>query len=95
MPKQTENQIQSAIREYLQWKGWFVIRNQQSLGSHKGLSDLTAIKSGQVLWIEVKTPSGRLSQYQEQFRTEIEGHGGRYLMAKSVEDIVQYLNQCA
>ena len=90
-PKQTENQIQSAIREYLQYNGWFVIRNQQSLGSLKGLADLTAIRNGKVLWIEVKTPKGRLSEWQTKFKAEIEAHGGIYLEARSVEDVEQFL----
>ena len=32
----TETDIQNAIREYLRWRGWFVIRHQQGLGCHKG-----------------------------------------------------------
>jgi len=87
MIKQTENQIQSAIRECLQWQGWFVIRHQQGLGCHKGLSDLTAVKNGRVVWIEVKTLKGKLSEWQEKFRTEIEAHGGKYLVARKLDDV--------
>lgn len=89
--KQTENQIQSAIRQYLQYNGWFVIRNQQSMGSHKGLADLTAIRNGRVLWIEVKTPKGRLSEWQQKFKADIEEHGGMFLEARSVDDVVEFL----
>jgi hypothetical protein len=84
-PKEAE--IQNSIRECLRWNGWFVVRHQQTLGSHRGLSDLTAIKDGVTVYIEVKTPHGVLSADQEAFRAEIEAHGGTYIVARSVEDV--------
>lgn len=89
--KLTETDIMRQIREYLQWHGWYVIRNQQSLGSHPGLSDLTAIRAGRVLWIEVKTAKGKLSKAQEKFKQCIEMAGGEFVLARSIEDIEQYL----
>lgn len=83
----TENEIQSAIRDWLRWKGWFVIRHHQGLGCHKGLSDLTAIKDGRTVYIEVKKPRGVQSDDQLQFQAEIEAHGGLYVLAKSVADV--------
>lgn len=46
LPKEKETTIQNRIRDFLSLNGWLVIRHQQSLGSLKGLSDLTAIKDG-------------------------------------------------
>ena len=83
----TETDIQNAIREYLRWRGWFVIRHQQGLGCHKGLSDLTAIKNGRTVYIEVKAPKGKLSEWQLDFQADIEAHGGLYVVARSVEDV--------
>ena len=82
-----ESDIQATIRDYLRLTGWFVVRHQQGLGSHKGLSDLQAVKGGRVLWIEVKTPRGRLSQHQKRFREEILAAGGEYVVARSLEDV--------
>lgn len=84
-PKEAE--IQNSIRECLRWNGWFVIRHQQTLGSHRGLSDLTAIKDGVTVYIEVKTKTGVLSADQEAFKEEIEAHGGKYIVARSIEDV--------
>lgn len=89
VPKESE--IQAAVRDWLRWHKWLVIRNHQTLGSHKGLADLTAIKDGRVLWIEVKRPGGGLRPDQERFRDEILAHGGEYLIAWSVEDVERYL----
>ena len=52
-----------------------------------------ALKDGIHLWIEVKTPHGRLSKYQEQFRDDILAHGGTYIVARSVEDIERVLKE--
>ena len=90
MPKKIElkeSDILKQVREYLRWKGFYVIRNQQSMGSHKGLSDLTAICAGKVLWIEIKKPGGKLSTHQENFKAEIESHGGIYLVVTNIDDL--------
>lgn len=68
LPKEKETTIQNRIRDFLSLNGWFVIRHQQSLGSLKGLSDLTAIKDGITVYIEVKTPRGVQSEYQKIFQ---------------------------
>ena len=86
-PKITESDIQAAIKEYLQWHGWFVVKIHQSLGSYKGIADLYALKDGRHVWIEVKTEKGRLSEYQEKFKRDVTAHGGRYIVARSVEDV--------
>lgn len=85
--KLTEADIQRQIKEYLQWHGWFVVKIHQSLGSYRGIADLYALKDGQHIWIEVKTPNGRLSEYQEKFRDDVISHGGKYIVARGIEDV--------
>ena len=87
----TENEIQAQIRMRLQYAGWYVIRHQQGMGSLKGLSDLSALKDGRAVYIEVKKAGGVQGQYQKDFQEEIEEHGGRYILAKSVEDIEELI----
>ena len=89
--KESENDIQNQIREFLRWNGWFVIRHQQGLGSLKGLSDLSAIKNGKTIYIEVKTSRGVQSEYQINFQREIESHGGIYILAKNINDVKKYI----
>lgn len=88
VPHTTEADIQAAIKQYLQYAGWFVVKIHQSLGSYKGIADLYALKSGRHVWIEVKTPRGKLSRHQEQFKADVEAHGGRYVVARSVDDVM-------
>ena len=88
LPAVKESDIQRLIKDYLQWRGWFVVKIHQSLGSYKGIADLYALKDGRHVWIEVKTPAGSQSEDQEKFQRDVEDHGGTYLVARSVEDVI-------
>ena len=87
-----ESDIQAQVRQVLTLCGWYVFRHHQSLGSHRGLSDLTAIKCGRTVWIEMKTPKGKLSAHQETFRDAVEAAGGEYRVVRCLEDIADLLN---
>lgn len=85
--KVTETGLLHQVRDFLRMHDWFVIRNQQGLGSHPGMTDLTAIRTGMTVWIEIKTAKGRVSEDQDAFRRDVQEHGGKWLMAKSIEDV--------
>ena len=85
--KLKESDILRQCRDYLRWAGWFVIRIQQGPLCHRGISDLVCVKDGDVLWVEIKTPNGKLSEYQEKFKKDIEGHGGKYFCIRSLDEL--------
>jgi hypothetical protein len=87
LPPLKEGDIQKQIKEFLQWHGWFVFKNHQSLGSYLGIADLYALRAGRSVWIEVKTPTGSQSEDQKQFEADVQAHGGEYYVARSVEDV--------
>ena len=88
MPKPLkESEIQRQIKEALQWRGWFVVKIHQSLGSYKGIADLYALKDGRHIWIEVKTPRGRQSDHQKKFQADLEAAGGEYILCRGAEDL--------
>lgn len=87
VPMLKESDIQRQIKEYLQWRGWFMVKIHQSLGSYRGIADLYALKNGRHVWIEVKTPAGRQSVDQERFQADVEAHGGTYVLARCVDDV--------
>ena len=90
---QTETEIRAAIKDYLQWTGWFVFYHLQGgIGVYPGLPDLEAVKDGQTVYIEVKTSTGRQRKDQIQFQADVEAHGGTYIVARGIED-VEHLNQ--
>jgi len=86
-----ERDVLASIKSYLKYGGWYTIRVHQGLGSHRGVSDLVAVKDGITVWIECKSPRGTLSKDQQTFREAIEAHGGIYLLVRSIDDLVQQL----
>lgn len=87
LPKVLENDIRAAIKEFLELHGWFVWINWQGPFSFKGVTDLTAIRGGEVWWIEVKRPGEQLRPDQARFKELIEEYGGNWLLAESVDDV--------
>lgn len=88
LPEPSEADILRQVRQYLRLKGWSAYRIQQGMGAVRGMPDLIAIRAGRVVWIEVKSRTGRLSVHQEAFQAEIAAQGGEYLVVRRVEDII-------
>lgn len=105
--KEKETEIQLAICQYLELKKVFffrvnntpisMIRNGQRVFralpkyARHGVSDLIAVKNGHVYFIEVKTPTGVVSQHQHQFCADVLAAGGTYLLARCVDDVMTIL----
>lgn len=83
-----EQKIKKEIKQYLRLYGWFVFHiHSQSKYAYPGISDLIAIKDGVTLFLEVKTDKGVLSSAQIEFRNNVESHGGKYFIVRSIEDV--------
>ena len=89
-----ETAVKRAVRAHLRSQGYFVFPLTAGMGSHPGISDLCAVRAGAVLWVECKSPRGRLSPAQEQFRSDVESHGGAYVIARSVDDLAGLTGGC-
>lgn len=93
----TESQIQRQIVDYLQYTGWLVL--QTYLGSNrggsvwmtKGLPDICAIKNGRHVWLEIKTPAGRVKPEQEILHQQLRAHGAEIYVVRSLEDCIKAL----
>ena len=85
---QPESLILRQCSDYLRAAGWYVIRQQQGPLSHKGMSDLICIRAGRVVFAEVKTATGRLSDWQDAFRQVITTEGGEYVVLRCLEDAI-------
>lgn len=84
-----ESQIKGQIKKYLDLKQVFWWYNLAGMGAYKGIPDIFAIKDGVIYGIEVKTPKGVLSPHQVEFQALLTKHGGLYLTARSVEDVIK------
>lgn len=100
-----ERDIQRAIVDYLRLTGWLVWEFAKPgarpkcpqcgawVGSvrtaPKGTPDILALKDGRYLWLEVKTPTGKLTEAQAQMALEIEAHGGVGHVVRSLEEAME------
>lgn len=81
---------------------WMRCNSGQMLGSHKGkkwcvrfgrrgMADIMAVRviqgGLQIIWIEVKTATGEMSDDQRAFRIEVESQDMHYILARSLEDV--------
>lgn len=102
MVKELEKDIQNAICEYLSYKHYFFWR-QNNLSvfngkefralpkyAMKGIPDIILIKpKGIVMFLEVKTSKGKLSDGQLQFQKKCILTGVDYCVVRSVEDVIR------
>lgn len=101
-----ERQIEIAILEYLNMKNIFAwkVKTQGTYDPAakkfrkpskyylRGQPDITAIlPGGKFLGIEVKSRLGRLSKYQQSFHRRIVESGGSVLVARSIDDVAEFL----
>jgi len=56
------------------------------MGVHAGFADLIVISGGRVLFLEVKSQTGRLRKSQEVFRDTVCAQGFGWALIRSVDD---------
>ena len=56
------------------------------MGVHAGFADLIVISGGRVLFLEVKSQTGRLRKSQEGFRDTVSAQGFGWALVRSVDD---------
>ena len=61
------------------------------MGVHAGFADLIVISGGQVLFLEVKSESGRLRKSQEVFCDTVGAQGFGWALVRSVDDALSAL----
>lgn len=86
-----EKDVRKAVKDWLAYDGWFIFYHFQGLGCYRGISDLTAMKGGRCIWVEIKTATGKQSEHQEKFESMVKAAGGEYVVARSSEDIETYI----
>lgn len=94
-----ESDVQKTILDYLALKGIFHYRSNTGVVKNKsghlylfgavGSPDIVCIYRGRYIGIECKGPKGVQSEAQEKFQTMVERHGGVYILAYALEDVVE------
>jgi hypothetical protein len=99
----SESSIQKAIIDYLtlmenQGKCYFFRSGSGMIKTEKGnyfktgkagCPDISLLTKDGFVAIEVKDAKGKLSQAQVEAKNKIESLGGRYIVARSLDDVVE------
>ena len=91
-----ESDIQRGIVQALSYAGWLVmhIPNQSTRGQQRwsglmpGAPDLVAVKHGRVVFLEVKTEKGKVSEKQSEVHDLLRLHGMEVRVVRGADDIM-------
>ena len=95
-----EKDIQKQVMDWLEWRGHLVVKInnvgiRKENGSfipprQRGISDLLVCekKTGRFCAIEVKRANGQLTIWQQNFLKDVEQRGGRAIVARNLNDII-------
>lgn len=86
----TETHIKSQIKDFLAIKGIFNYHLLQGMGAYKGVPDRVMHYKGRVIYLEIKTPTGKLSEHQENFWRHCINDNVSYWIIRSIEDLENY-----
>lgn len=100
----TEHEIQKSILDYLAASRIFHYRNNTGAFKSeykgrkrfiqfgaKGSPDIIAVINGIYVGIEVKDHKGSQNVNQINFQKDLENAGGKYILARSVDDVILYI----
>jgi hypothetical protein len=62
-----------------------------SMGVYPGFADLIVLSEGRVLFLEVKSETGRLRPAQEDFRDAVQAQGFAWALVRSLDDALAAL----
>lgn len=82
----SETLIQRDIMKYLQLRGFLVYKLSDRFRS--GIPDIYAARDGKSYWLEVKTPSGKITKLQEYELTRLRAAGVTARVVRSVGDVM-------
>ena len=92
----TESEIQKQIIDYCSSRGALVLRmnsgsrNYNNKQAPAGTPDLLVIRLPESVWIEVKTKDGKVSDIQKKMHTELINRGQAVMVARSLDDVIEY-----
>ena len=85
--------VQHSVNEVTSgdWRGKTRQAILVGMGVHPGFADLIVLSGGRVLFLEVKSKTGRLSPAQVAFRDTVQAQGFAWALVRSVDDALAAL----
>lgn len=94
----TEKQLREQVRDLCKKLGWMFYFTWTSIHSPRGMPDLILVKPPRVLFVELKTEKGELSDYQKTWTDVLGRCGGNvecYILKPSgIDEFVQIMRRC-
>ena len=92
LPEQSEADLTKAIRALLRSQGIWHYKAWGGPMAEPGIPDIIGIWKNQLMAIEVKTKTGKLSEHQVRKIDEINRAGGLAFVARDLDDVIEKLN---
>ncbi len=87
-----EKSIENKIKDYLKLKGAYYVKYFGNKFSQVGVPDILACYKGRFIGIEVKNEKGKTSPLQDINLKQIQEAGGISIVARSVEEVKQIID---
>ena len=87
----TEHALTLGIRQLLNMHRIWHFKHWGGPMGEKGVSDIIGCKDGRMIAIEIKTPAGKVTPYQQRFIDRVNAAGGIGFVARSIEDVIEGL----
>ncbi|MFH1604498.1 MAG: VRR-NUC domain-containing protein [Pseudomonadota bacterium] len=88
--KISEAQLQRDCMKLLRLCGWYVRpapKESYKAGIPTGEPDLLAVRPGRGLWLELKTPDGKVSDVQRDWHKWARGRGDEIHVIRSIDEL--------
>jgi Holliday junction resolvase len=85
-----ESDIQFDIIKWLESNGWYVVKHIQT--NKNGFPDLSAYKQGFCIFIEVKTPTGKVAELQKYRHKQLAQFGFSTIITTNLKDLQDVIN---
>ncbi len=85
-----ESELQAKIIKTLEADGWFVLKLIQT--NKNGIPDLEIIKGGRVVFLEVKSDTGKVSSLQEYRIEQLKKYDTEAYIIKGWKGFVEFKN---
>lgn len=90
-----ETMLKRQCISFMAWKNIFNFPIVQGFAAMRGIPDRIAVKDGKFYALEFKSKTGKLSEFQEQFKKQVEDAGGIYVEVRDVDDLVKLFGAIA
>ncbi len=88
-----ETAIKEQVKDYLAFKGIFNYYILAGTATYKGLPDRVMHFKGRIVYLEIKSAKGVLSEAEREFQSQCEYDEVDYLVIRKIEDLINFIDK--